>query len=292
MIITSKTVLVTGATGYTGRRLLARIVHERRWSEVRLLLRPTSSLEGIPRSAVSFHEGDLSGNRDRLRSAFCGVDTVLHLAHIRYAEPVCAAVDRKAIQHIVLISSLRACSCVPSASTDEVREGERIALASGLPTTVLRPSMIYGPGDDRNISRLVVQLQRRRLIPMIGTECLHQPVLVDDVVEAILACAGKTQTIGRRYAIAGAEALSTRKLVTAVGEVVGVRPVGIPLPGGLVASALLLLQKIGLRLPITADQVRRLQEDKQYSNEPASADFGYQPCSFAEGIQRAYGSSR
>ena len=279
-------ILVTGATGYTGRFLVRRLVERGR--RVRCLVRPDSERTGLDGLDVDVRTGDLE-DPDLVRGAFAGVGCVLHLAHIRFASTVVACLS-EGVERAVLVSSLRRFSRVPSDSVGEVIQGERCAAEAGIPCTLLRPSMIYGPGDDRNISRLAAHLRRHALFPVFGSgRSLQQPVYVDDVVDAILAAVERPESAGKSYALAGPSALTYNQIVDQVGAVLGVRPVKLHLPVAIGRAALWCMRQAGMRPGIDAEQILRLQEDKAVSIAPAQQDLGYAPLPFQEGLIRIYG---
>lgn len=279
-------ILVTGATGYTGRFVLQRLVQA--GGPVRCLVRPTSNFDELRKWGVELCTGDLA-NPAEVRGAFAGIKQVIHLAHIRYTPTIVKCLP-DVVEHTILVSSLRRFSQVPSPSVDEVIQGEECAVQTRIPYTILRPSMIYGPGDDRNISRLAAHLKRCSWIPVCGNgEYLQQPVYVEDVVESILTVLQRPHTIGKIYALAGPEALTYNQLIDLVGAAVGVKPVKLRLPVGLALAGLWCLQRAGLKGGIDEEQIRRLQEDKIFSIAAAQADLGYAPVEFAEGLERVYG---
>lgn len=279
-------ILVTGGTGYVGRFLMRRLVGL--GQPCRCLVRPTSDCAELERLGVELWIGDLE-RPATARPAFVGARRILHLAHIRYAGPVVECADPD-VERIVMVSSLRRFSQVPSTSVDEVAQGEARALQAHLPCVILRPSMVYGPGDDRNLSRLAAFLQRCRWVPVFGKgRGLQQPVYVEDLVSAILAAAERPAALGQCYAVAGPEALSYDELIDRVGAAVGVRPIKVHLPLSLILAGMRLLAGLGLRLGIEREQILRLQEDKAVSIEAARADLGYQPLALAEGLARIYG---
>jgi nucleoside-diphosphate-sugar epimerase len=233
--------------------------------------------------------GDLEDTAT-LRPALDGVRLVYHLAHVRFTSNLLQSVSAD-IEHIVIVSSLRALSRVASDSVNQVLEGEAAVASTSVPWTILRPSMIYGDGDDRNISRLVSRIRQRKWIPTIGANCLHQPVFVEDVIQAILACQGATVAHGLTFAIAGAAPLTWDALIGAVGDVVGQRPRRLSVPATAAAGILSVLESTGLKLPVHAEQVRRMLENKSYDIEPACRDLGFAPLSFAEGLRRIYADS-
>ena len=278
-------IAVIGATGYVGSFLLPRLVA--RDEEVRCLVRPGTDAVALARIGAEITRGDLEKPTE-VAAALHDARVVLHLAHIRYAPVVLASVG-VGVERLVLVSSLRRFSNVADASVDAVAAGEDAVLASALPWVLMRPSMIYGPGDDRNISRLAARLRRRCTLPIPGGgRHLHQPVHVDDVVAALLAAA-EVQGIERRsYALAGAAPLAYNELVDAVGAAVGVVPRKIHLPVWLVLWGLAILGWFGLGTGIGRSQVLRLQEDKDYSIASAQSDLGYAPLAFAAGLARIY----
>ena len=277
---------MTGATGYLGSFLLPRLVA--RDEAVRCLVRPGTDAAGLARIGAEIVRGDLERPAE-VAAALRDAHVVLHLAHIRYAPMVLAGVGT-GVKRLVLVSSLRRFSRVADASVDAVVVGEDAVLASALPWVLVRPSMMYGPGDDRNISRLTASLRRCRILPIPGNgRHLHQPVHVDDVVAGLLAAAEVQGIEGRSYALAGATPLTYDQLVDAVGAAVGVVPRKIHLPVCLVVWGLAILGWFGLGSAIGRSEVLRLQEDKDHSITAAKGDLGYAPLPFAAGLARIYG---
>ncbi len=283
----SRPVFVTGGTGYTGRRLLHRLAGT--GCRVRVLVRSSSDIASLPAS-VEVIRGDLE-DIGSLGSALDGVRLVYHLAHVRFTANLLQAVSDD-VEHVVVVSSLRALSRVPSATVNQVLEGESAARHARVPWTILRPSMIFGDGDDRNISRLADRVRRRAWIPALGRACRHQPVFVEDVLDAILACAGAPAARAQTYAIAGAEPLTWDELAAIVGQVVGERPRRMPLPAAAAAWLLSIIEATGLALPIRSEQVQRMLEDKVYDIEPARRDLGFTPLTFGAAMRRIYGTGK
>ena len=281
-------ILVTGATGYTGRVLLRELV--RKGCAVRCLVRATSDVDclqalGVEWAVADLAEGGLTG------AHFDGVRQLVHVAPIWLCR---ALVDQltPAIEVAVFISSLRRLSTVPSRSVDAVATGERLVQDSGFPATILRPSMIYGPGDDRNISRLARHFQKRSLIPVIGSgRYLQQPVHVGDVVRAITAALGTPAAKGKVYAIAGPEAMSFNDLLDLVGGAVNSKPRKVHFPAALGLAASRCMRFAGISAGLDPEQIRRLQEDKVFDIEPARRDLGFEPMALSEGLQQIYGGS-
>ena len=279
-------ILVTGGTGYTGGFVARRLAREHK-ANIRFLVRPSSDVSRLPPGAEVF-AGDLS-HAEEVSGAFAGVQRVVHLAHVRYTKTLASCVGSN-VRHVVIVSSLRRFSKVPSASVDEVVQWEECALQSGMPCTILRPSMIFGPGNDRNISRLAAHLQRFRCVPVFGTgRYLQQPVYVEDVVDAIAASVWRDP--GNQYDLAGPRAMTYNELIDLVGAAVGVRPLKVHVPVFIVLAALRVAAGVGVELSLDREQVCRLQEDKDYSIAAARRDLGFAPLEFDAALARIYGSA-
>jgi nucleoside-diphosphate-sugar epimerase len=278
-------ILVTGAAGYTGRRLVSRLVAD--GQAVRCLLRSEPQRELFEGMEVEVWVGELA-QADSVRGGFENVERIVHLAGMQVASTLIDCINRP-LERVVALSSLRRFSTVTSATVGMVMRGEEQLDGSGLPSTILQSSMIFGPGNDRNISRLAAYLRRRSIMPVFGDGTgLQQPVFVHDVVDVTLSALFGSSC--GTYQIAGPEPISYDLLVDLVGAAVGTHPVKIHLPARICALALQLAEMIGLRLPIDREQVMRLQEDKSVSIEAAVRDFNFAPLSFEEALGRIYAS--
>src|SRR5690606_39220197 len=162
---------------------------------------------------------------------------------------------------------------------------EEAIQASGLDYTILRPTMIYGSPRDRNMWRLIRLLKVTPVMPIFGDgESLQQPIFVDDVAQAVLLALQNDATIGKSYNIAGRVPLTYNQVIDTVALALGKRIWKLHIPHLPVVRVLQFTEQINIRLPIKAEQVLRLNEDKSFSYADAQRDFGFSPRSFEEGI--------
>lgn len=282
-------IVVTGGLGYVGSFLLEHLDFEK--ERVCCLVRPgksKSALSALRETGVEIVEGDLAqaGSHAKVLAA---ARVIIHLAHIRYAPQILQSVGAFN-ERVVLVSSLWRFSRVPSAVLSEIVAAEEVVEQSDKPWVLLRPSMIYGPRGDRNISRLAAHIQRWRFLPIFGNgQHLHQPVYVGDVVSAILASVERPGIEHRSYALAGRYPLSYRELIYAIGRSIGVSPRIVALPARPVVLLLHILRRCGLSVGIDPEQIMRLQEDKSYSIVEAQQDLGFDPLEFERGLQNMRG---
>jgi nucleoside-diphosphate-sugar epimerase len=157
---------------------------------------------------------------------------------------------------------------------------EEAALARG--ACVLRPTMIYGKGRDKNLSRLIRSMQRWRvpIVPGDGTQ-LIQPLHVDDLVD-LIACHKKASAAGL-YPVGGAEALPLGELVGTLAQVLGLRCPVVAVP----RRALKFAARFGPLIGVRPDQVRRLTEPKVVDMTGTMARFEWRPSPLGLRLEQA-----
>jgi len=277
-------VAITGATGFTGRRVAARLLA--RGHEVRALVRPPLERAALIAPGLELVAGDM-GDPTSLRALLEGADGFVHVASLGFghADAVVAAVDDCGVERSVFFSSTSIYTKLPAASkTERLRAEERIRVSRGA-WTILRPTMIYGDSGDRNLSRLIRLVSRAPLVPLPGGgRSLIQPVHVEDLGSAAVAALECPATHRREYDLPGAVASPLREVVEHVARLLGRHLLVVPLPLAPMAAGAWVWS--GLRLPprVTPEQVRRLGEDKAFSLESAREDWGYAPRGWREGL--------
>ena len=107
----------------------------------------------------------------------------------------------------------------------------------------------------------------------------QQPICVDDVAGAILGCLKSDATVGSSYNIAGKHALSYNEVIDTIATVMNKRVWKFHVPSKPVVSLLGLYERLRIPFPIKAEQVLRLNENKDFSYAEAQRDFGLSPIS-------------
>lgn len=217
---------VAGGSGFIGRH----VVHALREAghAVRVLARgadPREDRPGVEHRATDLGAGPLP--EDRL--ADCDVvvnlvgikaprgDNDFERAHVRVVEHLIDAARAAGIERFVHISVAQDENATgPYAQTKRV--GEQHALDSGLAVTVLRPGLVYGPGDDalRNLVQMV------RLAPVVvvprGATGPLPAIDVRDVAQAVVATLTRPEAAGQCIDLVGPEVLDLRRLVRRVAQ--------------------------------------------------------------------------
>ena len=230
-------VLVTGATGYVGSRLVPELV--RREHDVHAAVRREGAVEDYPWSDdVTPRLFDIE-KPDLISSAVEGMDAVVYLVHSmtsenfvqadrEAAEAVAAACEAAGVGRLVYLSGL-----VPDGDlSDHLRsrlEVEKVFLASEVPATVLRAAMVIGSGSTS--FEILRRLTRRVPVAPIPAWMRSdlQPVAIEDVV-TLLANALDGEPRNRHYDVGGDEVMSYPELLRTVAEVMGVRRPQVVLP--------------------------------------------------------------
>jgi nucleoside-diphosphate-sugar epimerase len=279
------TIAVIGATGEVGFRLIPALYSSYR---IVAIVRNQGKRNFGPYSDVDVRQVDDISNVDRLAQSLEGCEAIVNTGYIWFAEHIHQAVLRSqaSIRHIVFTGSTGIFTRLPSESAERKRLAETyIQEHYRCPWTIIRPTMIYGHKDDRNISRLVRAVARYPVMPLIGKgESLIQPVLIHDLVKAYETALLNPKYYNKSYNIGGSKAYSNRELIVCAASSLGRQARLVPLPAGLVHCGVALLSKMGIS-PISTEQVQRFQENKNIDLSAFITDFDYVPRDFEQGVQ-------
>jgi uncharacterized protein YbjT (DUF2867 family) len=244
-------VLVTGATGYIGGRLVPRMLERGR--DVRVLVRDRGRVTGRPwASRVDIVEADLLEPAS-LPAALEGIEAAFYLVHSMAAGRDFAQVDARAARNFVNAASgvrlvVYLGGLMPTAGRASAHLASRAEvgqiLRAGPPTTELRAGPIIGAGS---ASFEMVRYLTERLPVMVAPRWVSnpvQPIAVGDVLEYLLAALGQ-KPLG--VVDVGTEALSFRRMMQVYAQIRGLKRVIVPVP---VLAPSLAARWVGLVTPI------------------------------------------
>lgn len=278
-------IAVIGATGEVGFRLIHAL--HASWRIV-AIIRDPGKRDFSPYPGVELRQVADIADVDQLALALDGCDAIVNTGYIWFAEHIHQSVMKSgaSIRHILFTGSTGIFTRLPSASAERKREAEAFIQAQyRCAWTIIRPTMIYGHKDDRNISRLVKAVARYPVMPLIGHgSSLIQPVLIHDLIRAYRTALLNPRYFNKAYNIGGGKAYSNRELIGFVASSVGRRARLMPLPAGLVHAGVALLSTVGLS-PVSREQVDRFQENKNVDMSAFVTDFGFVPRDIEQGLQ-------
>ena len=279
------TVAVSGANGFTGRFVCVEL--QRRQISFVALVRPGSDVSWMAARDIPVRFVDLRESH-QLAEQLRGCRALLNVASIGFgaAPAILQACHLAGVRRAVFVSTTAIFTELNAGSKVVRKAAEEVILASGLETTILRPTMIYGtPASQHDSSRGVDQSWP--VLPVFGKgRSLQQPVHVTDVAWAVVQSLESPATIQRQFNLSGAEPLTYNEVVRATAQALGQHARRLHIPAQPVVSLLDVLEHLGIILPIKAEQIRRLNEDKAFSHAEAREAFGYTPISFEVGIRR------
>jgi nucleoside-diphosphate-sugar epimerase len=270
----TRTVAVTGATGFIGRHVTADLLA--RGFMVRAVVRPGSTHQTTAGAAVVRAPLEAAA----LRTAFAGADTIVHLAgvvnalqpsiytavNVEGTQAVARAADDTGAR-LVHISSLAAAGSASAASPRREDDppnprtpygcsklaGEQAVVGTpGLRWIILRPGVVYGPGDRALLP--LFKLADRGLLPLVGrADAAYTFVHVHDVVRTIAAAIDAT-AIGEILFVGHAHPVTAREVLEAIRLAVGRPGVVIPVPQAITRLAAagcdLLARVVGRPMPL------------------------------------------
>jgi NADH dehydrogenase len=287
-------IFIAGGTGFVGSHLVATLLGA--GHDLRLLVHRRSP---VATHRIEQVEGDVT-SPDRLEGAVAGCDAVINLVgiirefpsrgitferlHVLATANMLEATRRSGIRRYLQMSALGTRPGAVSLYHQTKFRAEELVRSSGLDVTILRPSLIYGPGD-AFVTMLAGQLRLAPVMPVIGSGTYRlQPIHADDVARCFAQALEMPGTIGQTYELCGKDRLSYVELLDAVAAAMG-RPAPLKprIPLGLMRMVIPALQRIP-QFPITVDQLQMLIEEN-ICDGCWKRDFGFEPRGFAEGIR-------
>jgi len=273
---------ITGATSKTGIAFLSKLseLGPLEKSKVTCLIRSELSAKKLSAFDVAIVTADAT-RTEELGRAYSGEETVVHISSIFHTPHLLPAIN--GAKKLIAVSSTRIYSRHYSRAK-EIARCERIIEESGIPYTIIRPTMIYGTPDDRNISRLIRLFSRSPLIPVpTGTGSTLQPVHVSDVATALVEAIERESARGKTFDIAGGSAISPAGMIKIIAKALNKEVALIPVPHFLLRMIATAVKILPGRQSI-AEMIMRLSEDKSVDIEPARKELGLNPITFEEGV--------
>ncbi|MGD8890542.1 MAG: NAD-dependent epimerase/dehydratase family protein [Desulfobacterales bacterium] len=304
--------LITGATGFIGPHLVKTLVSN--GHSCRCLVRNKSKTDSLKELGIELVEGDIK-EANTLKGIANGMDRVLHMATLGHmsnftvtesmfeainvqgtqnvmAEALRAGVPR--IVHCSTVAAMGICEEVPATERSNCKphhpygrskwKAEQTILAlvreKKLPAVIVRFSMVYGPGDTRDILKLT-RLAKKGLFPKVGNKPKLTPLIyVDDAIQGLLLAAEKGK-IGETYLLTNKESIPFDDLRKILQSALETKRLPLYVPEWMATTVASLVEKtfplIGKVPPVSRKNIESTLADRVFSIEKAQKEFGFNP---------------
>ena len=279
-------ILVTGATGFVGRRVVERLASNR--ENVRALSRGGGATM-LP-WGVKIAVGDVLDPKS-LTSAMQGVDAVVHLVavirevgdrtfqRVNYegTKNVIEAATKAGVDRVVFVSTVGSTSDpdVPYLYSRWMAEQE--IARSDLDYTVVRFTIGFGEGDEF-VNRLAALVKMSPLAPVVGDgKSEFQPISVDDVGRCVVESIGRHDLEGKTVDIGGPDYFTYDELIDLVAETLEVKVKKIHVPIGVMTPAATVMESLSPNPPITREQLKMIAVGENTSLDSVEQQFSFRP---------------
>jgi uncharacterized protein YbjT (DUF2867 family) len=292
-------ILITGATGYIGRRLKNRLLVNQNY-QLRLFVRNKRKVGENVRQSVEIVEGD-TFNKEKLAQALAGIDVAFYLIHSMGADKDFKSLDRisaenfrdacidAGVKKIIYLGGLGVKETASKHLLSRIETGEILSARQDKITTIwIRAGVIIGAGS---ASFEIIRNLAQKLPVMITPRWVNtktQPIAVDDVLSYLEESISLKNT-GNTVVDIGAEIMSFREMMVAAGRTMGLKRFLIPVPvlsPRLSSYWLVLITTVPFK--VAGSLVEGLKSETVQQNDNAALFFpAIQPMSFAHAVERA-----
>jgi len=284
--------------------------------KLRVLVRKTSNTTNLKKLNVEIVFGSLN-DLDSLRKATENIETVYHLAamlgspeitynqlyevNVKGTENLIKACTENKVKRFVLISSVAAMGptknmadettkCNPKTDYDKTKHFSEIAVRkSELGWTIIRPTMVYGPGEIRNKAKMFRLIQKGFFAIIGNGKNLMSLVYIDNLVSGIILAGESTRAIKQTYIISDKNPYTMNEFIKTIAKQEKVRtPFHIPVWLAYIgAFCFKILRFFGVPQLLSVDRIKNMTMNHSFNISRAIKELNYNPeISLDEGIKR------
>ena len=279
-----KPILLTGANGFTGKFVCLELL-KRKISFI-AVLSPKGDPSWMKNHYIDYTNIDIN-DVVQMQKILQRCSCLLNIASIGFgaAPSIIEACEKSGIKRAIFVSTTSIYTKLNAPSKSIRLLAERSIMNSKLNWTIIRPTMIYGTENDRNMIRLIKWINEKKFIPIFGNgKSLQQPIFVKDLSWSLVEILDNKSTYFKSFNLSGKEALTFLDVINTIEKYLNKKTLKLFLPEKIIVFLLLFLEKMGFNFPIKAEQVKRLNENKSFHYHEAKVVFNYSPTSFKKGI--------
>jgi NADH dehydrogenase len=288
-------IFISGGTGFVGRNLQTALAGR----PLRLLVRDETRHSPATAGDVEIVVGDVT-RPETLRDALSGCEAVISLAAIieetgdatfdavirQGNVNLVEAAQRAGVSRFLLMSALGVRHDPAFPYFEAKWQAEQVVRVSGVPWTIFRPSVIFGPGDGF-VNTLADLVRKAPIVPVVGSgRTKFQPVFVEEVVTCFVKALDDPATAGQTFELGGPDVLTYEQLLDVIAAKLGKRRRKVHVPVGLMMPVVKLAKPLppSLRPPVTEEQLKMLAVDNCTDDSATERLIGCPATRLADGI--------
>lgn len=243
-----QTIFITGGTGFIGLALVREL--QKQGHTLKLLVRNKAKAESLFENNIEFIQGDLS-DIDLLKQVLAECDAVFHLAgqsgkqgvadkvfwqtNVQGSKNMIAAAKAVGVQKFIHVSSTGVMGPqdperpgnedldynpkdIYETTKAEAEKSVRQAIdKQNFPAVIIRPSIIYGPGDLSNISKLFTAVKNKRFLFIGPGKNLWDLIYIQDLVQGLIAALHSSEAVGQTIILGSGHPATFKKFINLIG---------------------------------------------------------------------------
>jgi uncharacterized protein YbjT (DUF2867 family) len=288
-------IFITGGTGFVGRNIIQALGDR----PLRVLVRDQADGATVTAPNAEVVIGDVT-QPESMRDLMDGCEAVIHLAAIIEEEGdatfdgvirggtinAVREAQRAGVRRFLHMSALGTRNDPRFGYFEAKWQAEKAVEQSGIPWTIFRPSVIFGPGDGF-VTTLATLVKTAPVIPVVGAgKSLFQPIAAQEVAAAYVRALEDPSTAGHIYELGGGKTYTYEDLLEAVARRLGVAKGKVHVPIGLMKAVVRLTAPLprALRPPVTSEQLKMLAIDNATERSATAELIGREPVRLEDGL--------